>query len=271
MGTLTMRDGVELAVRDEGSGPVLLLVPGWAVSGWWFREQFAEALTSHYRVVCYDPRGQGESEKTDRGQRLARLAADLAEVLEYTGERQVHLLGWSGGASTALQYVELYGTERLASLTLSGGGPRLMKGDGWDLGFMDLDGAKQWVDLIRDNFEAAARGIVPQFFAAELAPDVLEATVTEMLKCQPSAMSKASWDFLNQDVRDVLPQVNVPTLVITGDADTAVPAGNAPYLAENIADSKLVVIEAASHCPFLEQPAEFNNAVTDFIAAHPPR
>lgn len=138
MTTLVMRDGVKLAVRDEGSGPVLLLVPGWAVSTWWFREQFVEALTSQFRLVCYDPRGQGASEKTDQGQRLARMAADLAEVLEYTGEQRVHVLGWSGGASTTLQYIELYGTGRLASLTLSGGGPRLLKGKDWDLGFMDL-------------------------------------------------------------------------------------------------------------------------------------
>jgi non-heme chloroperoxidase len=266
MTRLTMRDGVEIHVRDEGSGPPLVIVPGWAVSGWWFREQFDSDLTSHFRVVCYDPRGQGESEKTARGQRVARLAADLQEVIDSLGAEQVHLLAWSGGASTALQYVELFGTLRLATLTLVGAGPKLMKADDWDLGFMDLAGTAGWVELIRSDLDSAARAIIPQFFAAELSPDAFDEVLAEMRKCDAAGIAKASWDFINQDYRDVVPAIDVPTLLITGAADTAVPAGNAPYLHEAISGSRLEVIEDAAHCPFLERPDAFNALVAGFLA-----
>ncbi|MEW2502440.1 MULTISPECIES: alpha/beta hydrolase [unclassified Amycolatopsis] len=266
MPDLTMRDGTRLHVRDEGAGPTLLLLPGWGVSTWWFRKQFA-TLTASFRVVSYDPRGQGESDKTTRGQRTARLAADLAEVVAWTGDEPVHLVAWSGGGSTALQYVELFGTERLRTLTLVGASPKLLKSEGWDLGFADLDGLLGWVGLVGSDFGAAAESLLPAFFAAPLAPEDREATLAEMRRCDQAAMALASWDFIIQDYRDVLALINVPTLVVTGADDVAVPAGNAPYLHEHIAGSRLEIIERAAHCPFLEQPEQFDTVLRKFLDA----
>jgi non-heme chloroperoxidase len=267
MPTVTTRDGVEIYIRDEGSGPTVLFVPGWAVSTWWFREQF-DALTDRFRVACYDPRGQGQSEKTTRGQRVARMAADLKEVIDSLGGDRVHLVAWSGGGSTALQYVELFGTERIATLTLVGAGPKLQNSPDWDLGFTDLQGAEAWRDLIRDDYESAARATIPQFFAEPLPQPQFDATLAEMLRCDAAAVSAASWDFLHQDYRDALPLVDVPTLVVAGAGDVSVPAGNAPFVHESIPGSQLVVIDGAAHCPFLEKPAEFNDALAKFITSH---
>ncbi|MFC4004212.1 alpha/beta fold hydrolase [Prauserella oleivorans] len=265
MTMLTTSDGVGLHVEEAGEGPPLLILPGWGVSAWWFREQFAARLTSQFRVICYDPRGQGESEKTERGQRVGRMAADLAEVIEHIDEPRVNLVAWSGGGSTALHYIELFGTQRLESLTLIGAGPKLLKSPEWDHGFLELTEATAWVDLIRHDFDAAVRGLAPQFFARHPGDEFLEAAIRDMLKCHPAGMSRASWDFLNGDFRDMLDQVDVPTLVVTGEQDTSVPAGNAPYLHEKISGSQLTVIGDAAHCPFLEQPDQFNSALVDFL------
>lgn len=267
MTTLTMRDGVDLHLRDEGSGPTIMIVPGWGVSGWWFREQFA-GLTDRHRVVCFDPRGQGRSTKTAHGQRVARLAADLSEVLSHVGAEPVHLLAWSGGASTALQYLELYGGDRLASLTLVGGSPKLMRAEDWELGFLDLAGAVDWVTLVRNDFEAAARAILPQFFAAELPAEDFEAALTEMLLCDPDGASTMSWDFIHQDFRDLLSSIAVRTLLIAGEHDSAVPAGNAPYMHRTIPGSRLEIVPQAAHCPFLEQPHAFNEIISTFVTGN---
>ncbi|WIX75085.1 alpha/beta hydrolase [Amycolatopsis carbonis] len=266
MPDLTMRDDTRLHVRDEGAGPTLLLLPGWGVSTWWFRKQF-ETLTDSFRVVSYDPRGQGESDKTTRGQRTARLAADLAEVVAWTGDEPVHLMAWSGGGSTALQYVELFGTDRLRTLTLVGASPKLLKSEGWDLGFADLEGLLGWVGLVGSDFGAAAESLLPAFFAAALSPEDREATLAEMRRCDQAAMALASWDFIIQDYRDVLALIKVPTLVVTGADDVAVPAGNAPYLHEHITGSRLEIIEKAAHCPFLEQPDQFDAVLRKFLDA----
>lgn len=264
MPELTVRDGTRLHVRDEGSGPVVLMVPGWSVSTWWFRHQF-DQLVDRFRVVSYDPRGQGESEKTTRGQRTARLAADLDEVITYTGEATVHLVAWSGGGSTALQYVELYGTDRLQTMSLVCAGPKLLKSTGWELGFLDLDGLLGWVSLIRNDFETAVGGLIPQFFAEPVRAEDHQASLAEMLKCDPEAMALASWDFILQDYRDILALIAIPTLLVAGEADVAIPSDNASYFHERIRGSHLEIIEGAAHCPFLEQPARFNDLLCDFV------
>lgn len=265
MAILTTSDGVELFVTEAGSGAPLVILPGWGVSHRWFKEQFTAEMTSRFRVICYDPRGQGDSEKTERGQRMGRMAADLAEVIASVGE-PVHVLAWSGGGSTVLQYVELFGTGSLRSLVLVGAGPRLMKEPDWELGFLELADAKNWVDLIRDDVNAAMRSLAPQFFAGDPAEELVEWAIADMVRCHPAGASRASWDFLNADYRDVLDRIDVPTLVVSGDQDVSVPAGNAPYLHEHISGSRLAVIEDAAHCPFLEQPRAFNAAVIDFLA-----
>jgi non-heme chloroperoxidase len=267
MRTLTARDGVSLSYRDEGSGPTLLIVPGWGVSTWWFREQFA-GLSDRFRVVSYDPRGQGESENTARGQRVARLAGDLADVMDELQLDDVHLVAWSGGGSTALQYIELHGTGRLASLVLEGAGPRLLKTEDWDLGFVDLQGAVAWVELIRSDFTAAAKTVLPQFFAAELSADEHDAALREMQKCDPEGAARASWDFLTRDYRDLLQLVDVPTLIVAGEQDVAVPAGNAAYIAAAIAGSRTAMVAGAAHCPFLEEPEQFNRLVAEFVRSN---
>jgi peroxiredoxin len=258
-------DGVRLHVRDEGSGPVVVMVPGWGVSGWWFREQYSEPLLGSFRLVCYDPRGQGDSDKTERGLRVSRLAADLRDVIAATGADRVHLLAWSGGGSTALAYVDLFGTERLASVVLVGAGPKLMKDDTWPHGFADLSGTVDWVTMLRDAPEAAADFVLPTFFSADVSPEVLADARAEMLKSPADILSALSWDFIHQDLRDVLPLIDVPTLLVSGAGDVSVPAGNAPYMAEAIPGSQALLIDDAAHAVFLEQPKQFNAVVADFL------
>lgn len=265
MAMLKARDGVALNIREMGEGPTLLVVPGWGGSTLWFHKQFTDAFTDRYRVVCYDPRGQGDSEKTARGQRVARLAADLAEVIDYCDRSQVHLLGWSGGGSTAMQYIELYGETRLASLTLCDTGPKLMTSDDWEYGFLDLTGASAWVDLVRKDLETAAKGVLPHFFASELPQEEFDRLFNDLIRGHSEGMARASWDFMIQDFRDVLPLVTVPTLVLTGEQDVSAPAGNAAYLHAHIPEARLRTIPNAAHCPFLERPEQFNAAVLDFL------
>lgn len=128
-----------------------------------------------------------------------------------------------------------------------------------------LDEAKAWVDLVRDDLDTAVGGLAPQFFAGEPSADVLEWTVADMARCHPLGASRASWDFLNADYRDVMSDVTMPTLIVSGEHDVSVPAGNAPYLHENLPGSRLTVMAGAAHCPFLEQPREFNATVAEFV------
>jgi peroxiredoxin len=263
--TLTTNDGVGLNYVERGTGPPLVIVPGWGMSTRWFERQL-DGLSDRARVIVYDPRGQGDSDKVAHGQRMARLARDLEDLLAELELEGVTLLGWSLGVSTVLAYVDVFGTDRLEKVVLVCGGPRLIKSDGWELGFTDLEGTIAWRALVESDFDTAARSVVPQFFAEPPSEEDLAWMIAETTKCHPAGMGAITWNVLNQDYRDVPAKIDRPTLVVAGRHDHVIPFANGPWLAERIPGAELAVLEHSAHCPFLEEPDRFNAEIARFIA-----
>lgn len=264
---LHTNDGVRLHYVDHGprDAPVLLLLPGWGTSTAWYDRQIEE-LSPRYRVISYDPRGQGRSERTDNGQRMERAGKDLDDVINALGLGEVALLGWSFGVSIVLSYIDVFGCAALSKAVLVCGGPRLINAEDWELGFVDVAQALDWIALQRNSMESAADFVLPQYFAnpptsAELAR--LREDITTMSATGSAAMC---WSVLNQDYTDVLSKVRVPTLVLAGAQDTVIPAGNGPYLAESIPTARHSVFDNSAHCPFLEEPDEFNATLEEFLS-----
>lgn len=264
MPKVVTNDGVALHYEERGEGRPVLIVPGWGMSVRWFQGQL-EGLSDRMRVVVFDPRGQGDSDKVSHGQRMARLARDVEDVIDGLGLEDVILVGWSLGVSTVLAYVDVFGTERLAKVVLVDGGPKLINDDGWKLGFVDLDGAAAWRALVESDLDAAARQVVPAFFASPPAASEMAWMVAETVKCDQAGLGLITWNVLNQDYRDVPAKLDVPTLVIAGDHDVVIPAANAPWMAERIPDARLVTFEHSSHCPFIEERDRFNEEIAAFV------
>ncbi len=115
---VTTSDGVRLRVSDTGGGGIpLILLHGWGQTAALFDGQLT-GLAGARRVIAYDMRGHGLSDKPDHGYRIARLAADLRDVLDALGIEQADLLGWSMGASVTWSYLELFGSARVRSLVI---------------------------------------------------------------------------------------------------------------------------------------------------------
>ncbi len=118
---VTTSDGVRLHVSDLGvaksGSPVLLFVPGWTMPGWIFQPQIQE-FSKHYRVIVFDPRGQGQSDVPVSGYTYARRGADIGEVINQLGLQRVVLIGWSLGVLDSLAYVHATGDAALAGLVL---------------------------------------------------------------------------------------------------------------------------------------------------------
>lgn len=96
-------DGVDLSWLESGSGPTLLMLPGWSQSAAMFREQFAD-LSDRFHCLAQDHRGHGERERPDHGYRISRLARDLREFIEHRELDDITLLGHSMGASVMWGY-----------------------------------------------------------------------------------------------------------------------------------------------------------------------
>jgi non-heme chloroperoxidase len=266
MPKVVTNDGVALNYVERGEGRPLLIVPGWGMSVRWFQGQL-EDLSDRMRVIAFDPRGQGDSDKVSRGQRMARLARDIEDVILGLELEDVVLVGWSLGVSSVLAYIDVFGTDRLAKVVLVDGGTKLINDGDWDLGFVDLEGAAAWRSLVESDLDTAARQVVPQFFAQPPSDEDFDWMVQETVKCDQAGLGRITWNVLNQDYRDVPEKLDVPTLVVAGSHDVVIPAANAPWMAERIPGARLVMFEHSSHCPFLEEREAFNGEVASFVGS----
>jgi non-heme chloroperoxidase len=117
----TTSDGVRLHYVEQGpraaGAHTIVFIPGLAMPGWIWAGQLA-AFRGRYRVIAFDPRGQGRSEVAARGYTAARRGQDIAELLRRLGPAPVLLVGWSLGVLDALAYVHADGDRRLAGLVL---------------------------------------------------------------------------------------------------------------------------------------------------------
>jgi non-heme chloroperoxidase len=112
----TASDGARLHYTETGptNAPALVFIPGWTMPGWIFAPQL-EAFGTHYRVILFDPRGQGDSEITTSGYNQDRRGQDVGELVDRV-PGQVVVIGWSLGVLDTLAWVHQGGNSRLAGL-----------------------------------------------------------------------------------------------------------------------------------------------------------
>lgn len=110
-------DGTRLHYLEAGHGHTIVFIPGWTMPAWIFEPQIA-ALSAHYRVIAFDPRGQGQSEIPETGYDPQRRGEDIADLLQMLGPQPVVLAGWSLGVLDVLAYVRAHGDAGFAGLVL---------------------------------------------------------------------------------------------------------------------------------------------------------
>lgn len=258
--------GVTIHYEDAGSGPALVLVHGWSMSGlvWAFQEELAAA----YRLITVDLRGHGASSAPAAGYAFVDFAADLASLFAQLELREATLVGWSMGAQVALHAFTAV-RERLAALVLVSGTPRFTAAADFPYGLPAREARGMALRLKRDNAKTMGEFFRGMFGEGELARDhyqqIVRQVVIPALRPAPHAVIEALVTLNEEDQRPVLPLIDLPTLIIHGDRDTTCLPGAAHYMAERIAGAKLRVFAGVGHAPFLSRPAEFNVILKEFL------
>ena len=275
MATFVTHDGVELAYEDRGGdGFPLVLLHGWGQTQAMFRYQLAD-LAPDRRVVTLDLRGHGRSAKPHHGYRIARFSRDVFELLEHLDIERFDALGWSMGVSIWWSFIDQYGTDRIRRL-IAVDQPSAVAAVPWMTADQQAESGAIFdvaalVDLGAglhgaDGVEVR-NGFVRSMFSGDTDPEVLSFVLAELDTVPPYVGVPLLFDHCAQDWRDVLPRIDVPTLVI-GCEGSHVDPSSQRFIAEQVPDGSLHVFGsdvASSHFPFLENPKAFNAVLEEFL------
>ncbi len=263
--------GIEIHYEDHGAGRPVVLIHGYPLSGRGWDKQARVLLDAGYRVITYDRRGFGQSSQPASGYDYDTFAADLSALLEHLDLRDAVLAGHSMGTGEVTRYLSRYGSERVAKGVLISPIPPflLQAGDNPD-GVPEalFDGFAQaaladtpaWMKGFLDNFYNmdTLRGTLVSDQAWQASWNLaVTASATAAVACI------GTW---TTDFRDDLPRIDVPVLVIHGDADQVLPLDKtASRLPGLIKDMRLVVVEGGPHAIPWTHAGQVNSALLDFL------
>jgi pimeloyl-ACP methyl ester carboxylesterase len=236
------RDGTRLYVHDWGSGPAVVLIHGWPLSADSWEKQHTALAEAGFRVVAYDRRGFGRSDKPWTGYDYDTLADDTAAVVQGLGLTDVSLVGFSMGGGEVARYGSRHGgLKRTAFL---GAITPWLKGEGGADDPM-LDGMKQ---ALRDDRPGFLSGFFDNFYSGQASDEVLRwSWSTAMQASLPATVGCVeAW---KTDFRpDMAAFAGVPTLVIHGTDDRIVPIhATGRRMPEAIPGAKLIEYDGAPH------------------------
>jgi pimeloyl-ACP methyl ester carboxylesterase len=252
--------GLRIAYRRRGSGPPLLLVHGGLCDGRVWRPQL-EGLSDEFTLVAWDAPGCGSSTDPPESFRLADYADALAGFVDCLGLRRPCLVGHSFGGALLLELHRRH-PETAGALIIVGGYA------GWagSLPPADVERrlrfALEAADWLAGGFDPRS---MPGLFSDALSAEAADELAEIMSTSRPVATRTMALGMAEADLRGALALVDVPTLLVYGDADERSRLDVAEQLHRGIAGSTLEVMPDAGHACNLEFPDEFNALVRGFL------
>jgi non-heme chloroperoxidase len=263
-------DGVKLYYQVKGEGNPIVLVHGWSADHTSFDQTF-EHLSEKYKVVSYDLRGHGSSEKSNYGFTLNRFAKDLEELMEFLDLKDVTLAGHSMGTSITFEYIRTFSESRLKSVTLLDMTPKLVNDETWNLGL--FHGKYSLEDSQRDlttifshlkDFATSFTKIAVPYLTDEMFNESLEL----FMKNNSPFVLAGMWHAMAvNDYRDVLEQITVPTQIVYGEQSTLYSKDTAEYLHSKISNSKVIPFKNCTHLLVLENPTKLTEVMNNIAGS----
>lgn len=262
---------INIYYEDQGAGKPVVLIHGWPLSGASWEKQVAALLGAGYRVITYDRRGFGQSDKPTTGYDYDTLADDLDKLLTKLDLHEVALVGFSMGGGEVARYLGKYGRKRVSkAVFISAVPPFLLKTADNPTG---VDGSV--FDGIKKAIIADRATFLSKFFSDFYNFDILggklisEQVIKSNLKVATNASVEATVDCVSAwltDFRKDLARIDVPTLVIQGDADRILPiSATGKRLPAFVKGSKLVVVEGGPHGITWTHAEQVNRELLDFL------
>ena len=262
-------DGTSIAYQVHGDGPIdLVFISGFVSHAELFWEEpaiarFLRRLTSFSRLVVFDKRGQGLSDRLGRPPTLEETMDDLEAVMDAAGCERAAIFGISEGGPMSALFAATH-PGRVSSLVLYGTYARMTKAPDFPQG-VDPERLERWANLVREEWGGA---VAVELWAPSAAGDPeFERWWARLLRqgTSPAGAIELMNLYKEIDVRAALPAIDVPTLVLHRRDDRLVPARQARYLAEHIRDARYVELQGADHLPTVGDHDALLDEVEEFL------
>ena len=255
---------VSLYYETHGDGPPLLLIHGLGSSTHDWEAQ-VQAFSAARRVITFDLRGHGQSDRPPGPYSMPLFAADTAELLDRLGIAAADVVGLSLGGCIALQ-LALDHPARVRSLVLANTSPEFIRRS-----------IRARLEIWRRTFMVHWRGLRPvgERVSRRLLPGPEHAArradfVARFARNSPHAYLASIRAVVGWSVKDRLAAIRCPALVVASEHDYTPVAAQRRFM-ENMPGARLAVLPGAHHAAPVECPAAFNAAIAEFLAALAPR
>ncbi len=262
---------IEIHYEDHGKGQPVILIHGYPLNGTSWEKQTAALANAGLRVITYDRRGFGKSSQPATGYNYDTFAEDLRKVIAHLGLSDFVLVGFSMGGGEVARYIGKYGSKGVSkAVIISGVPPFLLKTPD------NPEGVDQSVfDGIEKAVSADRYAFFTEFFKNFYNTDVnLNKRVSEqavqaswnVAATSSPAASLACVATWHEDFRKDLSKIDVPALVLHGDADRILPISAAgARTGKLIKGARLVIVKDGPHCITWTHADEVNTELVNFL------
>jgi non-heme chloroperoxidase len=275
MGTVTVgtenSTDINLYYEDHGSGPAVVLLSGWPLDSRSWEPQIQPLLTAGHRVIVYDRRGFGRSDRPTAGYDFDTLAADLDALLTKLDLYDATLIGFSLGTGEVARYIGAYGTRRLKSCVfIESLAPSFVKSDDNPKG-VDQAGVDAVRQAILDDRPAWLTGLLKDFLNLDdyLGNRVSEETVRNAWNAGAEASPWATWACVLtwlEDFHADIKRIDIPTLILHGTADRILSVeGQGRRMHAALPEARYVEIEGGPHVMCVSHAREVNRELLVFL------
>ncbi len=267
MSFFSTKDNVNIYYEMKGEGLPIVFIHGFTEDHNSFRIQ-QKVLSKRNKVITYDLRGHGVSDRVEHGLNLERFALDLRELIDYLELKDLVLVGWSMGVSIIFEYINIFGLEKISKLCLIDKSPKPINDDNWNLGLYHgnytKEDALKDLELINNNWMVFADkfvNILSPYFTEKQCKIAME-----KMRSNSSHVMYSMWkSMIEKDYRDVLAKIDIPTLIIFGEESTLYSVEVGEYLKMKIKNSRLEIFEDCTHLLVFENPIRLNKELDSFI------
>jgi pimeloyl-ACP methyl ester carboxylesterase len=262
---------IELYYEDHGSGQPIVLIHGYPLSGASWEKQVPVLLDAGYRVITYDRRGFGKSSQPTAGYNYDTFAEDLHKLVTHLKLHDFTLVGFSMGGGEVARYIGKYGSKSVSKAVIISGVPPYLLKTGDNPEGVDASVFAEIEKAVAADRYAFFTGFFQNFYNTDLllgkrvSEEVVRASwnVAACASARASLACVATW---HEDFRKDLARIDVPTLVIQGDADRILPiTASGLRTAKLIQGARLLVVKGGPHCILWTHAEEVNAELLSFL------